>query len=244
MEIEQILEKTGLTQKEALVYKAILELGRASVMDIAEKAGVKRPTAYLILDELRKKELVLVIPKPKKTVYIAESPEKLRSIINEKKEALDNALPLLLASYNLKPEKPNIRYYEGREQILGIYNEILKSKEVWFFGSIQHIFQTFPDYFKKFNKEAEKKKIKIREITGSRKNDIDYAKEYGDTSLHEIRILPANGRFSFKTDHAIWDNKLAIFSYQLMFGVVIESKDVVESYKALFDLAWEGAEKI
>jgi sugar-specific transcriptional regulator TrmB len=38
MEIAEILEKTGLNQKETLVYMALLELGTASVESIAKKS--------------------------------------------------------------------------------------------------------------------------------------------------------------------------------------------------------------
>ena len=55
MELIEVLNKTGLHEKEAKVYLALLELGTADVSDIAAKAGVKRPTSYLVLDELKER---------------------------------------------------------------------------------------------------------------------------------------------------------------------------------------------
>lgn len=239
MEIINYLEKIGLSPKEALVYKALLELGRGSVSVIAKKANIKRPTTYLVLEELRKKDLLLVIPKPKKKIYIAEPPTKLRKLISDKQEALDDILPYLNASFSKSPEKPNIKYYEGRDQIIDIYNNILNSKEVWFFGSIKESMKNFPEYFKIFTKESEKRNIKIKEIIGASQDDIDYMQAHNNLSHHEIHLLPKDNPYSFKTDCAIWENKIAIFSYQLMFAVLIESKDVSESCKALFELAWK-----
>jgi hypothetical protein len=45
-----LLISLGLSSKESSLYLALLELGTADVADIARKAGVKRSTAYLLLD--------------------------------------------------------------------------------------------------------------------------------------------------------------------------------------------------
>ena len=47
------LEKTGLTENEAKVYLAALELGETTVIRLAKKAGIKRPTTYLVVDSLK-----------------------------------------------------------------------------------------------------------------------------------------------------------------------------------------------
>lgn len=77
MEIVDVLKTAGLDEKEAQVYLGLLELGTASVQLIASKAGLKRPTTYLILDSLQAKGMVSIIPRAKKALYTAESPEKI-----------------------------------------------------------------------------------------------------------------------------------------------------------------------
>ena len=51
--ITETLINLGLNEKQAKVYLALLQLGQAGVTAVAEKAGTKRPTTYLILEELR-----------------------------------------------------------------------------------------------------------------------------------------------------------------------------------------------
>ena len=78
METQTQLKKLGLTEKKKPSYYInALELGSFSVMGIAHKSGIKRPTCYLILDELVKKGLVSIIPRAKKLLYIAGPPEVL-----------------------------------------------------------------------------------------------------------------------------------------------------------------------
>jgi sugar-specific transcriptional regulator TrmB len=45
-----LLTQLGLSDKESALYLALLELGQADVADTAKKAGVKRSTAYVLLE--------------------------------------------------------------------------------------------------------------------------------------------------------------------------------------------------
>lgn len=58
------LQKLGLTQKEAVIYMATLELGIASpTSTIAKKANILRTTAYNILNSLVQKGIVVAYDK-------------------------------------------------------------------------------------------------------------------------------------------------------------------------------------
>ena len=105
METVEVLRKTGLNEKESQIYLALLELGTASVQSIAFKAGIKRPTTYLVLDDLQAKGLVSEVPQ-KKALYTAESPERLLGDLSKKEELLKRFLPDLVALHNAKKEKP------------------------------------------------------------------------------------------------------------------------------------------
>src|SRR6185436_13239489 len=135
MEIPEILEKVGLNQKEAMVYMALLELGTSSVEGIAKKAGTKRPTTYLILDDLQRKGLATLIPRAKKVLYMPESPDKIIADLSRKQELIKRFMPNLLAVYNEPKNKPQVLLFEGKEAIKDLYDKILRAKEVIFFGT-------------------------------------------------------------------------------------------------------------
>ncbi|MBU4360895.1 helix-turn-helix domain-containing protein, partial [Patescibacteria group bacterium] len=84
---QKVLQDIGLSELEAKVYLATLELGNTSVMQIAKKAEVKRPTCYLSLDNLFEKGFVTKIQKKSTTLYSAEKPGIL---LNKFKEKVDN----------------------------------------------------------------------------------------------------------------------------------------------------------
>ena len=54
LQLIKSLEKLGLSEKESKIYIEGLGLGKFSVMGISEKTGIKRPTCYLVLEELKK----------------------------------------------------------------------------------------------------------------------------------------------------------------------------------------------
>ncbi len=107
MELEQVLINLGLNEKQAKVYLALLQLGSGSVPSISVKSGVKRPTTYLILEELRRKELVILVPTTTK-IYTAKSPQILLEEQSEKESEIRQKMPELLAIYNTKKEKPKV----------------------------------------------------------------------------------------------------------------------------------------
>ena len=45
-------------------------------------------------------------------------------------------------------------------------------------------------------------------------------------------------------DSVITNDKFFIVSLDNLFGVLIESEDIAKTYKSLFELAWQAAEKV
>ena len=75
MNSTKALQDMGLSEKESQVYVALLELGKANVARIAQQSNIKRPTVYVLLEDLRKKGLVLKVPHIKNALYIAQDPD-------------------------------------------------------------------------------------------------------------------------------------------------------------------------
>ena len=133
--LENEIKKLGLSDKEAKVYLAALELGQATAAEIAAFSGIVRVTAYVILEELRKKGLVSAFLKSKKTYFAAEPPERLSHLfeieerrLKESFSGLKKILPDLNKLYESRGERPKVRLFEGREGIDSLREDILKTK--------------------------------------------------------------------------------------------------------------------
>jgi sugar-specific transcriptional regulator TrmB len=246
MEILDTLKFVGLNEKEGSVYLALLELGTADVSEIAKKSGIKRPTCYLVLDDLRSKGLVSQVP-AKINLFTAESPEKLSGELYKKQELLKRFLPNLQALHNAKKEKPQVQLFQGKEGVRLVYNKIFESDSVWFFGTIQEVLKIDPEAWEEFLKKAKERKFQIRDFLIRTPEDEAYAKrvkaDQAYRDHYEIRFLPQN--FRFANDNAIFGDNVVFFSFRpQIFAVMITSKEIAQSLKVLHELAWKNAELI
>ncbi|MCX6729918.1 MAG: BlaI/MecI/CopY family transcriptional regulator, partial [Candidatus Portnoybacteria bacterium] len=72
-----VLQQFGLSNNEAKVYLAGLEIGQASIQDLAQKSQVKRTTIYTVLEGLKEKGLMSQIKRGSKAFLVSENPENL-----------------------------------------------------------------------------------------------------------------------------------------------------------------------
>ena len=112
--IELELRKLGLTEKEVRVYLASLELGPSSVLNIAQKTGLARPTTYEIVKSLENKGLFAETKQKKKRYFVAQSPERILGLLRVQKEKLkkkrENLLELfLLWNLNIQKKKRELK---------------------------------------------------------------------------------------------------------------------------------------
>lgn len=248
--LELDLQKFGLNEKEVKVYLAALELGYAPVQNIAKKAGINRATAYFIIDGLLNRGLMTQIEKGKKTYYAAEDPKGLGVIIDKKikdaeevKGVFKDILPQLESIYNLSIEKPKIRYYEGMEGLQAMRSEFLQvaQKEILGFISLDQVFKHFPEQQEEYGNKRIQKGIKSRVIYTHRSGPVEGATN--EKILREARYVPEE-KFFFTSDISIYGDRIAMASLkEKVGGVIIESKELANMMRAIFELAWEGAEK-
>ncbi|MFC1787829.1 TrmB family transcriptional regulator [Patescibacteria group bacterium] len=249
-ELIRELQHLGLSEKEGAVYLASLELGPAPVQDISHKSKVNRATTYVMIESLTGRGLMSTFVKGKKRYYAPESPERLASIlrlqkneIEEKENELDKTLPLLLALYNVEGAKPQIRYLEGVEGIKTVRNIFEKQK-----GEFLQILPL--DESRKITELTEGRVEHLRNVHSEKPpfrilfvvKDLDPNK-LPDRKHGQMRIIPAD-KFPIHGEITIRENTIYLYSFKSsILSVVITSKELSDTVKALFNLAWEGAEK-
>src|SRR5260221_323616 len=119
-----LLKQFGLSDKEGALYVALLELGQADVADIASRAGIKRSTAYVLLDALQSKGFVSLRGESSRQ-YQAEDPRKILAYEKTKVSQFEKALPGMLGLAASSEHKPGIRFFTGKDGIKAVYEESL-----------------------------------------------------------------------------------------------------------------------
>jgi sugar-specific transcriptional regulator TrmB len=229
-----------------------LQLGVGSVLHIAKGAGLKRPTVYLILDELESRGLVARICHGNKTAYRAESPENISVDLEDKLALCAEILPSLKAIHNFDPEKPTIKIAEGVQEVRETYNALFSylkhhpGEELLIFGSLKDAVQNFRTSVIDFFYEVmSRSRNPIREIG----NDDSETRQYYRRSArlnphHQLRIIRNDGIFS-QADNMLYGNTLIIFSFKKeIFAVTIESAGIAETYRTFFNMAWHAGKVV
>jgi sugar-specific transcriptional regulator TrmB len=252
MELNQNLQKLGLNEKQTKVYLACLQLGVDSVANIARYADLKRPTVYLILDDLEKMNLISKIKKEKKSLFKAEEPKRILTDLKFKQELANDLLPSLEAIYNLNPDKPNIKIGEGMAGVRSAYNGVFTylenhpQDELLIFGSLKDAKEHFEaQVIDSFYRSMARSQNSVREIG----NDDHETRKYYRASAklnprHEIRLIRNEGLFN-QTDNMLYGNTLIIFSVkEQLFATTVESANITETYRTLFNMAWRAGKRI
>ena len=73
--IIEYLKQLDLSEIEAELYLILLNKGPVSVRDLAEMSGIKRTTAYIYIDQLVDKGLVMKMVRESKRLVAANQPK-------------------------------------------------------------------------------------------------------------------------------------------------------------------------
>ena len=239
----------GFSDKEAKVYMALLALGKGTVSEITRKAGINRTTGYDILNDLIKKRVISVSGKEPKQEYLAESPNKileyLETELEQKQKNLKEAKALIphLKSMHTVAGRPKVRFYEGKEGLIEVYEDTLTSTEaIRAYATIDDMHRALPGYFPKYYKRRADKGISIRGIIP----DTPLARErtkHDKEESREMALVPAD-KYYFSPEINIYDNKVMIASWREQLGIIIESAEIADAMKKMYELAWAEAKRL
>lgn len=238
----------GLANREANVYLALLGIGKGTVTEITRRAGINRTTGYDILASLVSKGFVNISGKEPKQEYAAETPEKILTYLEREKESAQKRLeiaqqfiPQLKTLHNVS-SRPKVRFYEGTEGLREVYEDTLKSKED--LRSLAHVDEAenaLEGYFPKYYQRRAAKGIHIRAIFP----DSPGARHLKTKDKIESRtsLIVEDNQYDLKPEINVYDNKVMIASWREKLGIIIESQEIADAMKMLFELAWKEAKQ-
>jgi sugar-specific transcriptional regulator TrmB len=242
MEYLKSLEKLGFNQKEQEVYFALLQLEKATANEIAYKAKTKRPTTYDILYRLVQQGFVAETFQNKKRLFVANPPQNMLQMIEDREREFKQDLPQLLSIYNTKAKKPKVAYFEGLEGIISLYEDTLltlkKGDEIIAYVGDYEI-PELDEYMHDYVLRRAKKGIRARGIMENKPGLKAFAKE----NVKQLRTtkMISEKSYNFRNEINIYSSKVIIITYSPEpFGILIESKEVADTQRAIFEMAWRG----
>jgi sugar-specific transcriptional regulator TrmB len=247
------LLKLGLTDEEAKVYLACLEIHGGPVSVIAKKAGVHRVSCYHTLENLLQKQLLSQYNRNGVKCFAPENPEKLIELAQERMNLAKGLLPQLKSLASDLAFKPKIRFYEGRDGVERVFTESLNvaspqgsRKEILGYTDLQTATSFFPQFFERYTHEKLRRNIKTRYLSPTTVESVHVLHPFlpkgYDRNLIEI-LLVNKEQFPFENEVLIFGNAVGIVSLNPdeLLGLIVESATFARTMKAVFDLAWLGA---
>ncbi len=243
---KKLLSSLGLNDNESTLYEILLSQGPQTAKQLLGKIALTRSNIYNVMGNLTKLGLITEAKdRSGRTIFRAEPPAKLESILTEKeqeltlaKRELNTCLPSLEQMFVYTQDRPVVKYYEGYEKVKKIYEETLldKPEEIWAIVSM-YSFKLMDGYLSEYSKKRKNLNIKTK-IISSREITPEMLEQ--DVKLNKERRFYQT---SFPTEINIFKNKVALISYrEKVLGMIIEDKDYADTMRILFMGLWSTAE--
>jgi sugar-specific transcriptional regulator TrmB len=239
----QLLEDIGLTKTQALAYKALIDAGTLTAPALAIAIGESRTNGYKVLDKLVELGLAIKQPKGSKSAYTATSPTTLEQFVRaqadtvrHKERQLNAELPHMLDYFFARSEQPSIRYFQGKEGIQQIFADMLQT------GSDIYLLRSPADvdfYDEAFFADFRKKRALLGITTYALTVDVPSATHNTEIDFQNkfIRTWLDPKSYTAPVEWNIYGNKVALTSYgNEAMGIIIESPQIAESFRQVFQL--------
>ncbi len=244
-----LLEDIGLTEPQAAAYATLVRLGKSSAPTVSKEIGESRSNAYKVLDRLCALGLATKSQHRARILYYPASPAALERLVQQRLNAvklqerkLDAEMPEMLDFFFAHTEQPGIRFYQGKEGLKQIYSDILATtKTLYLLRSPEDVRFFGESFFAELRKKRALLGIQTIAITP----DVPSANH--DPAIDQqnkmLRTwIPADA-YTARVEWNIAGDKVALISYgKEAIGVVIESKQIAESFRQAFMLMQRAGE--
>jgi len=231
--MENELIKLGFSKNEAKIYLELLKNSDITAGQISKETNINRRTTYDSLKRLIEKGFVGYNISSNRKMFFAMNPKVITDNLKEMETLASNIIPKLKTILPIEENK--VIVYKGRKGVKNILNLVLESKQYVSYGTtdqfprfMKHDYQYFQNMKKKLN-------IKTRTILSQKLKGDKILK-----TAHKTQFRFLSEKLTAPTSTFIFNDKVAIFIWEEpLFGILIESKKIYNSYKEYFEELWK-----
>ena len=135
-EFTKQLQELGLSDKESLIYIQSLQIGSAPASILGKRGTINRSTAQYICQSLTQKGLMNVLQKNNAYIYTAESPEKLKILLQREQKKLDQkssnleqTIKSLHTFQGTALNESTAKYYQGSHGIIEMFEDVIQENK-------------------------------------------------------------------------------------------------------------------
>jgi len=236
----EALQGLGLTQNEAKLYLLLLKGGKAKATDLAARSGMHRRVVYDTLAQLAKKGMVGTAAVGGVLTFTPSPPSSLLSFIDEKRDAMERALPDLSRAFESE-KATSASVMHGRQGVKTILEDILALRADYcvYYGAMQ-IYDILPKFMSIFNEKKRRLGIKSRQIL----LDSPLVRERaGKVPLSEAKFIdpsaPSPGVWWTYADRLaliLWHDEPTV--------ILIKDEHLAKTFRQTFDRLFESKTQV
>jgi sugar-specific transcriptional regulator TrmB len=247
--ISKVMDAFHLIQNERVVFEQLSYIGSTTASDLARRSELPRNTTRGLLDKLSSLGLVSKSTSGITQTYTLETSENIIKALDLKKNALIDELEEQKKAVSALDElawksklgsKPKITLHEGYKGLERVYEDSLTAKTgIISWASFDANRDAMPRYFSKYYERRANKKIAIRSIhpaTQLAKNHLPLNKKQLRTAL----LVPED-KFRITPEIQVYNDKVSIVSWKEKIAVLLESEEIANALRSIFELSWQGA---
>lgn len=237
--IQEKLKQIGLSGNEAKIYLELLKRGSVNGSTLAKKAGLDRTLTYQVLNNLVEKGLANYLIKEHKKYFSVTNPENLLRVVKEQEYLIQNLIPELKKIKTLEEIEQLMEIYEGISGLKVLYEEILNTKELCFFGATGKSYDVLQWGMERIKKEFMKRGIKSRGIASTEVKGMKW------TKLKNLKMKYVLGGESKNTNFGILDRKkiaIVCLEQEKPIVILIRNQFMAQTLQNYFEFMWESAE--
>lgn len=239
--LKTLLSDLGLSTSETDIYLASLQLGEASVAEIAHAAKLPRTTAASILERLRTLGFVSLQKNKGKFIYWIEDPSVLMDSQKAKLDTMQQLTGRLHSAYHKGDKKPTAEIYDSRGSIVNLISKILgdarKGDLMLTIDSpnANNYQQVMTDeLFHALSRQKVAKGIQTRSLIPSgQEGDV---RPQALAHAITVKVMPSGIFF----DSSLWicGPSVVLFSGTHAFAIRVVNRHMAESMRSIFEYLW------
>ena len=236
---EKVLEELGLSTNESKVYLALLDIGATTAGKITDASKIHRTSVYDALERLIKKGLVSFIVKDETKFFEATHPKNLMSVLEEKKNLLNQFMPQLELSRKMAESKGDACIFQGLKAAKDMMDHMLDLNDtILVYGVAKEAPMLAGAFLQDFHKRRIAKKVQFDHIYNT---DAEERAKWLNTLPHtRAKVLPKE--FDSPVATNICGDELILIMWQRDAIVIqIKNKQIADAYRNYFNLLWELA---
>lgn len=229
-------------------FLKLLELGAEPVSVIAKHMSLPRSSMYVVLERLKKLQLIEEFERNGITYVKCISVREIADILKMRERRIEQTFTLLRESLpqleileNKLSITPIVRFYEGKHAVMKMYEEVIRENSFLAFFNPAVVHTIMPEYYYKLGEMIKKNKGFAKELLVPGREALAYKKRF-DSQNHQIKFLPKDALFY--ADMLICKDTIYLISYgeKEVSGTGVRNPALAEAQRVIFEELWKRIE--